>query len=140
MNLAFKIARVLIWVEYIIHVIVAVMLIAAVGGIILNTFTGLSLTKNVLLLISNALLIMIIKEVIWTVVKFFKKERFSVTSFILIGIISAVRQNLFVEAQKSLTKSHGLDTLIEISINTLIILALAIAYYIVKKAESCPGE
>ena len=136
----FNVVRYLLWIEYLIHLVVAIMLVIAVGGIIISTFTGFSITKNVLLLISNALLIMIIKEVIWTVIKFFKKERFSVASFILIGIISAVRQSLYVEAQISLNKSHGWEPLIEIGANTLIILVLSVAYYIVKKAEACSND
>ncbi|GAV24065.1 phosphate-starvation-inducible PsiE family protein [Carboxydothermus pertinax] len=136
----FNVVKYLLWIEYLIHLVVVFMLVVAVGGIILNTFTGFSITKNVLLLISNALLIMIIKEVIWTVIKFFKKERFSVASFILIGIISAIRQSLFVEAQISLNKSHSWEPLYEIGVNTLIILVLSISYFIVKKAEVCSND
>ncbi|ABB15128.1 phosphate-starvation-inducible PsiE family protein [Carboxydothermus hydrogenoformans] len=136
----FNAVRYLLWIEYLIHLVAVFMLVAAVGGIVLSTLTGFSITKNVLLLIGNALLIMIIKEVLWTVIKFFKKERFSIASFIMIGIISAIRQNLFVEAQISLNKSHGWDPLLEIGTNTLIIFVLSVAYYIVKKAEACSND
>jgi uncharacterized membrane protein (DUF373 family) len=141
----------LISVEFLIGILVAVMLLAATAVItvqVARSLTSFS-SATVLNLISNALLLLIIKEIIWTVIKFFKKEDFSMTPLLYIGIISAVREMLFAEIQKSVEKAHAMELTWEILINALVILILVIAYYIQKKSESkplsegkpaCPGE
>lgn len=135
------ISRFLIWVEFFIGFMVALMLLAATLVIIAEVVRGLtSLTSaTVLNLISNALLLLIIKEIIWTVIKFFKKEDFSMTPLLYIGIISAIREMLFAEIQKSVEKTHAMELTWEILINAVVIFILVVAYYIQKKSENAPG-
>lgn len=134
------ISRFLISVEFLIGILVAIMLLAATAVItvqVARSLTSFS-SATVLNLISNALLLLIIKEIIWTVIKFFKKEDFSMTPLLYIGIISAIREMLFAEIQKSVEKAHAMELTWEILLNALVILILVVAYYIQKKSENKP--
>ncbi|MFZ5639815.1 MAG: phosphate-starvation-inducible PsiE family protein [Bacillota bacterium] len=130
----------MISVEFLIGILVAIMLLAATAVItvqVARSLTSFS-SATVLNLISNALLLLIIKEIIWTVIKFFKKEDFSMTPLLYIGIISAIREMLFAEIQKSVEKAHAMELTWEILLNALVILILVVAYYIQKKSENKP--
>jgi len=127
-------------VEFCIGFLVAMMLLAATAVITVQTIKSLNSFSaiTVLNLISNALLLLIIKEIIWTVIKFFQKENFSMTPLLYIGIISAIREMLFAEIQKSVEKAHAMELTWEILINAVVILILVVAYYIQKKSENKP--
>jgi uncharacterized membrane protein (DUF373 family) len=136
--------QILIISEDLIHVIVALFLLLATGGVLIHTFSDFKdfSTHSILSLISNALLILIIKEVLWTVIKFLRRESFSVSSFLFIGIISSVRQILFLEVQKSFGGGHT-DLMVhaqELLVNTVVILLLTIAYFLVVKADKIRKE
>jgi uncharacterized membrane protein (DUF373 family) len=130
--------------EDIIHLIVAAFLLFATAGTLIYSFycfKGFT-AHSILTLISNALLILIIKEVLWTVIKFFKREPFSISSFLFIGVISSIRQILFLEVQKSFEGNHSDLTkhALELGINSGVILILTISYFIVVKADQVRKE
>ncbi len=130
--------RFLINAEYLIHVLVTLLLLAATFGIFLNVFRDIrSLDEAAILkLINYALLMLIVKEVLWTVVKFVKKQTFGVSSFLFIGVISGIRQMLFLEVQKSVGKGgHEWVFTVELGVNALVIFILIAAYYLLKKAD-----
>lgn len=129
--------KTLLFAEYIIHAMVAVMLLMATGMIFIRAFWdvpeyGAAQTLN---LVSSALLMLIIKEVLWTVIKFFKKQGFGISSFLFIGIISGIREMLFIEVQKSVEKTHSLYLSLELGINALVIFILVAAYYLLGKSN-----
>lgn len=126
----------LLFSEYIIHGMVAIMLLIATFLVFVKTFWSFPLfgSLNALNLISSALLMLIIKEVLWTVIKFFKKQSFGISSFLFIGIISGIREMLFIEVQKSMEKTHSLDLTLELGINALVIFVLVAAYYLLSKS------
>lgn len=135
---AIKIAiTTLLYSEYIIHAMVAVMLLIATFMIFVQAFWNVPYltTTRALNLISNALLMMIVKEVLWTVIKFFKKQPFGISSFLYIGIISGIREMLFIEVQKSVEKSHSFNLTLELGINAMVIFILVAAYYLLKKSD-----
>ena len=131
------IVRMLLYAEYVIHLMVAVMLLMATGMIFVQAFWSISGfgTAEALNLISSALLMLIVKEVLWTVIKFFKKQSFGIGSFLFIGVISGIREMLFIEVQKSIEKSHSFYLTLELGINALVIFILVAAYYILNKSN-----
>lgn len=135
------IVRILLYAEYVIHVMVAIMLLMATAMIFVEAFWSISGfgTAQALNLISSALLMLIVKEVLWTVIKFFKKQSFGIGSFLFIGIISGIREMLFIEVQKSVEKNHSFYLTLELGINALVIFILVAAYYILNKANK-PAE
>lgn len=131
------IVRILLYAEYLIHIMVAIMLLMATAMIFIEAFwlvPGFG-TAEALGLISSALLMLIVKEVLWTVIKFFKKQSFGIGSFLFIGIISGIREMLFIEVQKSVEKNHSFNLTLELGINALVIFILVAAYYILNKSN-----
>lgn len=128
--------KLLLYSEYIIHSMVAIMLLMATFMIFGNAFWDIPLFNPLksLHLISSALLMLIVKEVLWTVIKFFKKQTFNISSFLFIGIISGIREMLFIEVQKSVEKSHSFNLSLELGINAMVIFVLVAAYYLLSKS------
>lgn len=129
--------------EDFIHLLVALLLLFATGGVFIHSivnFGGIN-PHSILSLVSNALLILIIKEVLWTVIKFLRRESFSISSFLFIGVISSVRQILFLEVQKSFEGNINLlQHSYELLVNAGVILLLTIAYLLVAKADKIYKE
>lgn len=113
---------------------VAVILVTAAGEMVYRTFSGQHISEP-FSLSPNAFLIMIIKEILWTVVRFFRKEKFGVGTFIGIGIISAIRQSLYVEVQKSMGKMGGWEHIMDIAARCGTVIILALAYFVIRRAE-----
>ncbi|GAW91107.1 phosphate-starvation-inducible PsiE family protein [Calderihabitans maritimus] len=133
-----KISRILIGAEYLIHILIAVILLFATAGIFLLSIRELQEFSllTILTLISNALLMLIVKEILWTVLRFLKRQDFNISSFLFIGIISSIRQMLFVEAQKSIAEVDVVTYFIELGLNAAVILILMVSYFLWKKAEN----
>lgn len=136
-KLAKMIIKFLMFTEYLIHVSVAIMLIIATFMIFALAFWQSPYFSDytVLNLISSALLMLIVKEVMWTVIKFFKKQPFGISSFLFIGIISAIREMLYIEVLKSVEKSNAMNLTMEMAVNALIILVLVGAYALYAKSK-----
>lgn len=131
----------LIWTEVILHLIVFIMLVIAVSFIILDSIKNIDNGNiSILTLVSNALLLLVIKEVIWTVLRFFRKEKFSLSPFIYVGVISGIREILFLSIQKTVEKGNELNITLEMLINAFVVFLLVGAYYIFKKARISAGE
>lgn len=134
-------ANLLIWTEVILHLIVFIMLVLAVLLIIFDSIKTIDTGNiSILTLVSNALLLLVIKEVMWTVLRFFRKEKFSLSPFIYVGVISGIREILFLSIQKSIEKGNELNITLEMLINAFVVFLLVGAYYIFKKARILAGE
>jgi uncharacterized membrane protein (DUF373 family) len=86
-------------------------------------------------LVNDVLLALIILELLWTVIRFLKKQKFSLGPFLSIGIIAAIRRILLIEAQTSLMKHTPVEKLYEIGLGAFVIIILMIAYYLSVKAQ-----
>lgn len=136
-----KTASLLIWTEMILHLIVFMMLVVAALLIIIDSISNFHNNNfSLLTLINNALLLLIIKEIIWTVLRFIKQEKFSLSPFIYIGVISGVREILFLGIKNSIEKTTGLNISLEILVNAVVVLLLVLSYYLFKKARISAGE
>jgi uncharacterized membrane protein (DUF373 family) len=130
--------QVLIAADDIMHFLVAVILLVCAGLILAQTVPSLFLPDKMSLLhvLNDVLLVLIIMELMWPIVRFLKREAFSLNPFLYIGIISSVRRILFIEAEHSLLArggeyssswTHLWPVLVELGANVLIIVFLAIA-------------
>ncbi|HBW34685.1 phosphate-starvation-inducible PsiE family protein [Desulfosporosinus sp. BICA1-9] len=123
------------------HLIVFMMLVVAAILIVVDSISNFHHTNfSLLTLINNALLLLIIKEIIWTVLRFFKQEKFSLSPFIYIGVISSVREILFLGIKNSIEKNVGLNLSLEILINAVVVFLLVLSYYLFKKARILAGQ
>ncbi len=133
------IRRWLLIMDDIVHVVVAIALLGAAIMMILYTILNLRSLElqSILMVINDVLLVLIIMEVLWTVLRYLKRQKFSLNPFLAIGIISSIRRILVIGAQMSIGEMYDLDKVkvlfIELGINTGIILVLIVAYYIYNK-------
>jgi uncharacterized membrane protein (DUF373 family) len=134
--------QVLIGVDDLLHFAVA--LVLALCGIIFLARTLPNLlhpdVSTLLQVLNDVLLVLIIMELMWPIIRFLKREPFILNPFLYIGIISCVRRILLIEAEHSMVgKAAGHETswealwpmLTEMGANVVIILVLAIALRLV---------
>lgn len=132
-----KIISLLFKLDSFVHIIIAFfLLILAVITVTkaIFSFSGFE-HASILQAVNDALLALIIVEILWPVLKFLKKEDFSLNPFLFVGIISATRRLLFIEAAQATNEQHGYQHLIETASNVFVIFVLIVVYYIYVKAS-----
>jgi uncharacterized membrane protein (DUF373 family) len=129
--------KILVNIDIVFHVIAAFLLLTACGFILF--YASLNLLEpshaSMIALINDVLLALIILELLWTVIRFLKKQKFILGPFLAIGIIAAVRRILLIEAQTSLMEHTPVEKLYEIGLSALVIIVLMAAYYLSVKAQ-----
>ena len=130
--------QVLIGVDDLLHFAVALVLALCGVIILLRTLPNLLHPDIATLLqvLNDVLLVLIIMELMWPIIRFLKREPFILDPFLYIGIISCVRRILLIEAEHSMVaKAVGHEAgweaiwpmLTEMGTNVVIILVLAVA-------------
>lgn len=136
-NLTDILRKYLIKIDMALHVVAALLLLIACALILYFAFVNIlnPSRSSIIALVNDVLLALIILELLWTVVRFLKKQKFLLGPFLAIGIIAGVRRILLIEAQTSLMEHTPIERLYEIGLITIVILILIIAYYISIKAQ-----
>lgn len=136
-NLTDIFRKYLIKIDMLLHVIAALLLLIACALILYFAFINIlnPTRSSIISLVNDVLLALIILELLWTVVRFLKKQKFLLGPFLAIGIIAGVRRILLIEAQTSLMDHTPIERLYEIGLITIVILILIVAYYISIKAQ-----
>lgn len=129
--------RGLVKADMILHVVAAMLLLAACGFIFYYAVLNLANpTRDAIIhLINDVLLALIILELLWTVIRFLKKQKFVLAPFLAIGIIAAVRRILLIEAQTSFMEHVPNEKLYEIGLSAFVVITLMVAYYLSVKAQ-----
>ena len=137
-NVVCVIRRALIVADDVVHVIVAVALLISALFMLLYTAGnfGDMTVSSILLVINDVLFVLIIMELLWTVIRYLKRQEFSLKPFLAIGIISSLRRILMLEAQMSMSEHSTYYPLVEVGISTAIVFVLVVAYYLVNKVEA----
>jgi len=129
--------KLLLAIDIIFHVIAAILLLIACGYILF--YASINLLEpsraSVIAMVNDVLLALIILELLWTVLRFLKKQTFSLGPFLAIGIIAAIRRILLIEAQTSLMTHIPHEKLYEIGLSAVVIIILMVAYYLAVKAQ-----
>jgi len=140
MNITEAFRRALVRIDVAFHVVAAVLLLSACG--LMLYYAAINLldpsVEAVIHLINDVLLALIILELLWTVIRFLKKQKFILAPFLAIGIIAAIRRLLLIEAQTSFMERVPVEKLYEIGLSAAVVVALMAAYYLSLKAET-PG-
>lgn len=128
----------LIQVDIVFHILAALLLLIACGFILFYALLNVlePSRSSMIAMINDVLLALIILELLWTVIRFLKKQKFSLGPFLAIGIIAAVRRILLIEAQTSLMKHIPAEKLYEIGLSAIVIIVLMVAYYLSVKAQN----
>lgn len=139
--------QLLIAADDIMHFVVATTLLACAALILAQAIPKLFPpdTSSILQVLNDILLSLIIMELMWPIVRFLRRESFSINPFLYIGIISSVRRILMIEAEHSMIErlthenaewSTTWPMLTELGVNVVIIFVLAVALRIVCKRGS----
>jgi uncharacterized membrane protein (DUF373 family) len=130
--------QVLIAADDVMHFIVATTLLVCAALILFRTIPNLLHpdTTAILHVLNDVLLALIIMELMWPIVRFLRREAFSINPFLYIGIISSTRRILMIEAEHSfLARLHNQaapwadvwPALAEVGANVAVIMILALA-------------
>lgn len=127
----------LVKIDIVFHIVAALLLLIACGFIMfyaaLNIFQPSR--DSIIHLVNDVLLSLIILELLWTVIRFLKKQKFILGPFLAIGIIAGVRRILLIEAQTSFLEHVPVEKLYELGLSAVIIIVLMAAYYLSVKAQ-----
>ena len=135
--------------EEVFHVVLGVFLfgiaLAALGFSIIRVFTTDPFFPNGMIqAINDILFIIIILEIIRTVIARYTDGVFQLQNFLIIGIIAAVRHILTVGAYMTLGSGKSREefdrAVIELTISSGIVVALVLAIFLAKVAESLPAK
>ncbi len=129
--------KILVKIDIVFHVIAALLLLVACGFILFYAFLNIldPSPSSIIALVNDVLLSLIILELLWTVIRFLKKQQFSLGPFLAIGIIAAIRRILLIEAKTSLMEHTPVEKLYEIGLGAVVIIMLMAAYYLSVKAQ-----
>jgi len=139
--------RLLLAADDILHFIVAAMLMICAALVLIQAVPEFlhPTLPAILHILNDVLLSLIVMELMWPVVRFLKRESFSLNPFIYIGIISSTRRILMIEAEHSTlsTVGRGVEQwpqlwpyLAELGVNVIIILALITALRILPQKKT----
>ncbi len=119
------------------HIVAALLLLTACAFILYYAMLNIAHPSrdSIIHLVNDVLLSLIILELLWTVIRFLKKQKFILGPFLAIGIIAAVRRILLVEAQTSFMEFVPPEKLYEIGLSALVVIVLMVAYYLSVKSE-----
>ena len=130
--------KILINIDIGFHIVAAFLLLIACGFILFNASLNIlePSRSSMIELVNDVLLSLIILELLWTVIRFLKKQKFILAPFLAIGIIAAVRRILLIEAQTSAMAHTPVEKLYEIGLSALVIIILMAAHYLSVKAQN----
>jgi uncharacterized membrane protein (DUF373 family) len=120
-----------------VHVLVAVALLISALFMLVFTATNFAeiTVSSILLVINDVLFVLIIMELLWTVIRYLKRQEFSLKPFLAIGIISSLRRILMLEAQMSMKEHSDVFPLWELGLSTAIVFVLVLAYYMMNSVD-----
>ncbi|MFA5802639.1 MAG: phosphate-starvation-inducible PsiE family protein [Thermoleophilia bacterium] len=131
---------VLIFADDAVHVIVAAFLVVA--AFIMFYYAAKNLTDisvaATLMVVNDVLFVLIIAELLWTIIRYLRREKFSLAPFLFMGIISSLRRMLYIDAQMSLGTGERTfeENIMELGIHVTIIFVLVVAYYLIRKVNT----
>jgi uncharacterized membrane protein (DUF373 family) len=137
--------------EDLIHYAVALVLIAAAAVVLYNTTVDFVNSKQTFEVaattaVNNVLFAIIVIEVMRTVVAHFEKGGLQLQPFLIIGIISAVREILTVGARLSLqgaaheTTTVVQNALLELGVNAAVVVGLAVSLVLIRRLAGMREE
>jgi uncharacterized membrane protein (DUF373 family) len=130
-------------VETLAHYLIAVMLLVIAAVVLYRTGVHLVTNRHHFAVqvtdgINDVLFVVIVLELLRTVVAHLETEDFQLKSFLIIGIISAVRHILGVGARLTLgtgiTDTEFNRSQIELGVSAAVVLALAVSFILISRA------
>jgi uncharacterized membrane protein (DUF373 family) len=129
-------------VEMLVHYVVAVLLLAIAAIVLYHTVDRLIAERHTFATqvtdgIDGVLFVVIVMELLRTVLAHLDTDDFQLNSFLIVGIISAVRHILGVGARLTLspteTEAQFVRAQIELGVGAAVVLALAVGYLLIRR-------
>jgi len=141
----------LILADDLMHFLVAVTLLVCAAFILARAMSGFLHpdTASLLHVLNDVLLVLIVMELMWPIVRFLRRDPFTLNPFLYIGIISSIRRILLLEAEHSALAqlsgaargwSEQWPVLVEMGTNVGIILILSISLAILSRRDRSVDE
>ncbi|MEW5767391.1 MAG: phosphate-starvation-inducible PsiE family protein [bacterium] len=130
--------RLLLTIDDIIHIIIAIFLVAAAFFVLYKAALNLvqPTVESILTMISDLFFVLIIMELLWMVIRYLKRLGFSLRPFIFIGIISSIRGILILEAKMAVgLQEEGSDYLLKLGTNVILVLIFVICLWLLSKMQ-----
>lgn len=129
--------RGLIKIDMFFHVVAALLLLLACSVVLYYAILNIlhPSRDSMIHLVNDVLLALIILELLWTVIRFLKKQKFLLAPFLAIGIIVAVRKILIIEAQTFQMEHMPVERLYELGLIGILIIILMVSYYLSVKTQ-----
>jgi uncharacterized membrane protein (DUF373 family) len=130
-------------IEALVHYIVTAMLLVIAGIVLYKTGSHLITNRNHFAVqategINDVLFVVIVMELLRTVVAHLETDDFQLRSFLIIGIVSAVRHILGVGARLTLDNTTSTTAFnraqIELGVSAAVVLALAVSFILISRA------
>ena len=100
--------------------------------------------ENAIEILDRVLLVMMTMEIVYTVAISLEAHALVAEPFLIIGAIAAIRRMLVITATSTKDEHAAPDvfrnTLIELALLALIVITMAVAIYILKRAGTLPGQ
>lgn len=141
-----RLKRFVLIADHLLHFGVALALLSCAAVLLFSVVPELfssHSTVSILHVLNNVLLVLIMLEILWPVIRFLQKAPFKLSPFLYVGIISSTRRILLIEAEHSVL-SKGLPDAggainwtvpIELGVNVGVILVLAIALRLISNQD-----
>lgn len=97
-------------------------------------------SHSVVHIISDLMLVLIIMELFRQVMRQFNRHAFSLSPFIYIGFIASIRGILLAQMGLAMGELKWKEGIISLSVHAVIVVILALAYFIYVKAHRHSGE
>jgi uncharacterized membrane protein (DUF373 family) len=118
---------------------IALVLLVSAGVSLSESLAAKALSADIIHLLDRILLILLVVELLYTVQVSFREHALVPEPFLLIGLIAAIRRVLVLTAEfgEAGTKSEmvGQYILIELAVLTVLIVALAVSLYALRRQD-----
>lgn len=93
-------------------------------------------------ILGSILLVMMTMEIVYTVTLSLKTHFLKAEPFLIVGIIAAIRRMLLITAQSTRASNSEVfrDTLLELALLAVIIIAMAVAIFILRQRQATEGK
>jgi uncharacterized membrane protein (DUF373 family) len=134
-------------VEMLVHYVVAVLLLAIAVIVLYHTVDRLIAERHTFATqvtdgVNGVLFVVIVMELLRTVLAHLDTDDFQLNSFLIVGIISAVRHILGVGARLTLgpteTKAQFVRAQVELGVSAAVVLALALGFLLIRRNGGSP--
>jgi len=136
-------------IEALVHYVVALLLLVIAAIVLARTVQHLVLNRHAFATqvtegVNDLLFVVIVMELLRTVVAHLDTDDFQLSSFLIVGIISAVRHVLEVGARLTLsapaTQTQFVRSQIELGVSAGVVLALALGFLLISRTSAAAPE